>query len=180
MAVEVGVKLRTLRLMYGLSQRELAKRAGVTNSTISMIEQGRVSPSVSSLEKVLSGIPMSLGDFFSFDSSVNYTAFFKPEDLVSEWHSDGVTSTVIAASEGGYAVTCRHFVYQPGAEWGSDRCLKAECELGFVVAGELALVLAGVEEFLLPGSAFHIKPYRPYRFRNLSTEDARLIVVSWP
>ncbi len=64
----------------GISQRELAKRAGVTNSTISMIEKNSVSPSVSSLKKVLSGLPMSLMDFFDsqeseeLDIPVVYTA----------------------------------------------------------------------------------------------------------
>ena len=52
--MDVGVRLQTIRKLKGLSQRELAKRAGVTNSTISMIEKNSVSPSISSLKKVLS------------------------------------------------------------------------------------------------------------------------------
>jgi transcriptional regulator with XRE-family HTH domain len=39
----------------------------VTNSTISMIEKNSVSPSISSLRKVLSGIPMSMVEFFSVE-----------------------------------------------------------------------------------------------------------------
>src|SRR5690606_1718408 len=66
-ALDVGVRLQTIRKLKGLSQRELAKRAGVTNSTISMIEKNSVSPSISSLKKVLAGIPMSLVEFFSLD-----------------------------------------------------------------------------------------------------------------
>ena len=53
--LDVGARLKTIRKLKGLSQRELAKRAGVTNSTISMIEKNSVSPSVSSLKKVLAG-----------------------------------------------------------------------------------------------------------------------------
>ena len=45
MTIDVGAHLKAVRTMYGLSQRELAKRAGVTNGTISLIEQNRVSPS---------------------------------------------------------------------------------------------------------------------------------------
>jgi len=45
MSQKVGDRLKAVRSMYGLSQRELARRAGVTNSTISTIEQNRVSPS---------------------------------------------------------------------------------------------------------------------------------------
>lgn len=63
--MDVGERLQSIRKLKGLSQRELAKRAGVTNSTISMIEKNSVSPSISSLRKVLGGIPMSMVEFFS-------------------------------------------------------------------------------------------------------------------
>lgn len=53
MSIDVGAHLRAVRSMYGLSQRELAKRAGVTNGMISLTEQNRVGPSVSSLKRVL-------------------------------------------------------------------------------------------------------------------------------
>ena len=45
MSLEVGKQLRAVRTAFGLSQRELAKRAGVTNGMVSLIEQSRVSPS---------------------------------------------------------------------------------------------------------------------------------------
>ena len=45
MEFNAGERLRTLRGLYGLSQRALAKKAGVTNGMISMIEQNRNSPS---------------------------------------------------------------------------------------------------------------------------------------
>ena len=61
---ELGARLRAVRQMQGLSQRELAKRAGVSNAIISLIEQNRTSPSVGLLKKVLAGVPMSLADFF--------------------------------------------------------------------------------------------------------------------
>ena len=47
MSIGVGARLRSVRTTFGLSQRELARRAGVTNGLISLIEQNRVSPSVS-------------------------------------------------------------------------------------------------------------------------------------
>ena len=37
--IDVCAHLRAVRTMYGMSQRELAKRAGVTNGLISPIEQ---------------------------------------------------------------------------------------------------------------------------------------------
>ncbi len=65
--MDVGKQLKTIRTMRGLSQRELAKRSGVTNSMISQIEQNLVNPSVGSLKKILDAIPISMGEFFTLD-----------------------------------------------------------------------------------------------------------------
>lgn len=66
----VGITLKALREYYGWSQRELAKRAGVPNSAISVIEHGSVSPSILSLEKVLRGFPLTIQQFFDVDVSI--------------------------------------------------------------------------------------------------------------
>jgi transcriptional regulator with XRE-family HTH domain len=42
MSIDVGGRLHYVRERAKLSQRELAKRAGVTNSTISLIEANRM------------------------------------------------------------------------------------------------------------------------------------------
>ena len=67
MADDVGTRLKTIREIYGYSQRELAKRAKVTNGTISLIELNQTSPQVASLRKILSAFPMSIAEFFTFD-----------------------------------------------------------------------------------------------------------------
>src|SRR6185312_12967760 len=81
MAIDVGARLRTVRTTFGMSQRELARRAGVTNGLISLIEQNRVSPSISSLTKVLDGVPMTLAEFFALDLTAVPQAFFGADEL---------------------------------------------------------------------------------------------------
>jgi DNA-binding transcriptional regulator YiaG len=44
----IGARLRFLRDMHGLSQRELARRAGLTHATVGAIEREVISPSVGS------------------------------------------------------------------------------------------------------------------------------------
>src|ERR1700755_1037320 len=81
MDIDIGAHLKSVRQMYGLSQRELAKRAGVTNGTISLIEQNRVSPSVGSLKKLLECIPMSLAEFFTFELEGNVGVVSRRADM---------------------------------------------------------------------------------------------------
>ena len=49
---ETGVAVRELRLALGLSQREVARRAGVAAATISRLESGEVMPAVDSLARI--------------------------------------------------------------------------------------------------------------------------------
>ena len=52
MSVDIGGRLRFIRSRQKLSQRELAKRSGVTNSTISLIESNQMNPSVGALKRI--------------------------------------------------------------------------------------------------------------------------------
>ena len=82
MELDVGQKLRTIRNIYGLSQRALAKKAGVTNGIISMIEQNRNSPSLATLKKILDAIPISFSEFFNNDFGENNQIVFKADELL--------------------------------------------------------------------------------------------------
>ncbi len=88
MSIDVGNRLRTIRQLHGLSQRELARRAGVTNGLISLVEMNRVSPSVGSLKKLLDGIPMSLAEFFTGDFNQRTPVFYGADELVEIGNED--------------------------------------------------------------------------------------------
>ena len=58
----LGSALRHLRTSRGLSQKSVAKGAGVTAPMLSSYETGRTTPEVETLDKVLDGIGASLSD----------------------------------------------------------------------------------------------------------------------
>ena len=78
---ELGQRLRAVREQSGVSQRALAKKTGVPNSTISLIESGKMNPSVGALRRILDGIPISLSEFFAFEPELEKTSFYAAEDL---------------------------------------------------------------------------------------------------
>src|ERR1041384_3598619 len=79
--VDIGGRLRHLRMLHGLSQRALAKRAGVTNSTISLIESNGTNPSVGALKRILDGIPVGLAEFFALEPETRRKIFYRAEEL---------------------------------------------------------------------------------------------------
>lgn len=61
---QVGEHVRRLREQARLSARGLAARTGFSPSFISQLENGQVSPSIHSMEKIANALGSSLGSFF--------------------------------------------------------------------------------------------------------------------
>ncbi|MEM0217755.1 MAG: CBS domain-containing protein [Candidatus Nezhaarchaeales archaeon] len=62
MSLPTPEDIRRMRIMAGLTQKELAERAGVSQSLIARIEAGTVDPRLSTLRKILKALIPSIGD----------------------------------------------------------------------------------------------------------------------
>ncbi len=179
--MDVGVRLQSIRKLKGLSQRELAKRAGVTNSTISMIEKNSVSPSISSLKKVLAGIPMSLVEFFSLDVEPDSQAqvVYRAAEL-TDICSGAITMKLVGKAHPSRAIAFLDETYPVGSDTGDDMYAHEGEEAGMLVSGKLELTV-GDEVFILePGDSYYFESSKPHRFRNPFEHPARLISATTP
>ncbi|AYC34824.1 cupin domain-containing protein [Pseudomonas cavernae] len=179
--MDVGVRLQSIRKLKGLSQRELAKRAGVTNSTISMIEKNSVSPSISSLKKVLAGIPMSLVEFFSLEMEQdNHTqVVYKANELI-DLSSGAVTMKLVGRAHPSRAIAFLDETYPPGSDTGDEMYAHDGEEAGVLVEGRLELTVGGEIYILESGDSYYFESSKPHRFRNPFDAPARLISATTP
>jgi transcriptional regulator with XRE-family HTH domain len=177
---EIGNRLRMVRQIYGLTQRELARRAGVTNGAISLIEQNRVSPSISSLKKILDGIPLSLADFFTLDFSPSENVFFTAPELTEIAFGENISLRMVGRSVKHRALQMLFETYQPGADTGEAMLRHQGEECGIVITGHLTVTVGSQEKDLAPGDAYYFRSDIPHRFRNLSNTPCTLISANSP
>jgi transcriptional regulator with XRE-family HTH domain len=177
---DIGSRLKLVRQIFGLTQRELARRAGVTNGAISLIEQNRVSPSISSLKKILDGIPLSLADFFTLNFSSPENVFYTATELTEIAHAPGISMRMVGRKIKDRALQMLHETYQPGADTG-DAMLRHEGEESGIIVSGCLMVTVGVQEQLLqPGDAYYFRSDIPHRFRNPGSEPCLLISANTP
>lgn len=176
---DLGRRLRALRQVHGLSQRELAKRAGVSNAVISLIERNATSPSVGLLKKVLSGFPLSLADFFSLEEAPREQVFFAADELV-EIGGGRVSYRQVGRDLSGKALQMLVECYAPGADTGEALLRHEAEEAGVVLAGELEVTVGDRRRVLKAGEAYYFDSRLPHRFRNLGEEEACLVTASSP
>jgi transcriptional regulator with XRE-family HTH domain len=171
--------LRAVRLAFGLSQRELAKRASVTNGMISLIEQGRVSPSVGSLQKILTAVPMTMAEFFTRDLESHVDVVFRSGDL-PDVGTGAIQYRLVAASRRDRKMSILWETYEPDSDTGEDLLTHSGEEGGVVVEGELELTVAGRTWLLGPGDAYYFDSRLPHRFRNPGKVAARIVSANTP
>ncbi len=179
--MDIGERLQRVRASVGLSQRELAKRVGVTNSTISLIEQNKVSPSVSSLKKVLDGIPISLADFFTQELALAPvdSPFYADAEL-PDVGSDGIHYFLVGQRRPQRQMCILREVMPAGSDTGEAMLRHAGEEGGVVVSGEVEITVGGQVRVLRAGEGYYFESQLPHRFRNVGDADAVIVSANTP
>lgn len=197
--IDIGGRLRRLREARGLSQRELARRAGVSNATVSLIEQNRASPSIGSLKKVLDGLPLSLAEFFALAEAPSDPVFFAAAELTEiagrtagphgakaggAGGAPGAASAISYRQVGrdlsGRALQILHERLGPGADTGPTPLSHAGEEGGVVIRGRVELTVGPRRRILGPGDAYYFESRAPHRFRVVGDEPAEIVSSCTP
>jgi transcriptional regulator with XRE-family HTH domain len=91
--MEIGAKLRELRVVKNLSQGDLEKRTGLLRCYVSRVENGYTVPTIETLEKYAHALEVPLYRFFTDEVSVKVPRLPRPKGESSLWGSDGKECT---------------------------------------------------------------------------------------
>lgn len=184
--MDLGTRLKSLRVSKGLSQRELARRAGVTNGLISQIEQNRSSPSVSSLKRILDAVPISFADFFSDGGDDSAGPFPALDDLApvdpGRYHHSGTGAPVILrlGGDGPGRAELLYETYLPGDDSGPSRDDRSVATTGLVLRGEIEAQIGMETRSLAGGASFVAAAGVPHRFRNRGEDPCVVVTARLP
>ncbi len=189
MTTNVGGRLKAVRNANGMSQRELAKRAGVTNGLISMIEQNRSSPSVASLKRILDAVPMTFSEFFSIEYADEEKVFYKSSELreinpARVFKIDADVAKLVSLRQVGdasrHSLQLLHETYEPGADTGLELYTHEAEEAGLIISGEIELTVGDRKQVLGPGDAYVFDSRIPHRFCNIGEQTCVIVSACTP
>lgn len=180
MDIDVGQRLKTLRSKQGLTQRELARRAGVTHVTVSLLERDRINPSLGLLKKVVAGLSMTLGEFFSAEDGAGQRQVFYARDELHLLAEGRITLRQVGANLRGRALQVIMGEYRPGSDTGTQSYSHEGEEAGIVVKGRIEMTVGGQTRILGPGDAYYFESATPHRVRNTGRETCLVIGACTP
>lgn len=162
----VGSRLKAVREQAGLSQRELAKRAGVTNSTVSLIEADSHAPSLASLHRILNAIPISIADFFALPVSKQNVMIYEARDLAVVSRGK-VDMRVLGGERRDKKLQMFIEHYSPGTDTGRVAIKHDGETAAYILEGTVELETEDGTQRIEAGGGFQIFGSQPYRLKNI-------------
>ena len=175
----VGQRVRSLRQAAGMTLRSLAAQTDFSPSFISQVENGLVSPSISSMEKIAGALGVTLGQFFSpaeegdgvlivrASARTQASSLWSHAQLepLSPLREDRKIEPVLVSME-------------PGGRSSKHPVAPRKEEFAYVLDGELVLTLGPDEHVMGPGDAVTIRAQELRRWENRGSVTARVLVVA--
>ena len=179
--IDLGMRLKELRIKRGLSQTELAKLVGVTPSTISQVESNLIYPSLPALLKMAEVLSVEVNSFFQESTEMTNRVIFPAAEAVEVKFPD-----LPEGSIGGKLMTPVDFEPKaepylieipPNKDLPSHFFIHKGEEVGYLLSGKLQLKLEKAVYTMRTGDVIYLTSEMPSHWRNPGPGVARLIWI---
>ncbi|MEW6567642.1 MAG: cupin domain-containing protein [Chloroflexota bacterium] len=177
--MDVGDRLRRLRGERGYSVRALAERSGLAVNTISLIENDRVSPSVSTLQQIAFALGEPITAFFEQEREVR-TVIFGPAGRRPIVHFAHGTLEDLGTQLAGARLLPLMVRLEPAADSGEVPIVHTGLEFVFCIAGRLEYVIEDQVYAMQEGDSLVFEAHLPHRWRNTEAATARALLILVP
>ena len=176
--VNVGARIRQLRLGFGMSMRTLATKTGFSPSFISQVEHSQVTPSIGSLECIAMALGVSLGQFFAEParSTVALVRASARPQLTSTWSP--VSIEALGSLDGSGTLEPVMLTMAPGGRSGLFPAQPRGEQFALLMEGEVMLTLGDKVHILRTGDAITFVPATPHHWENSSAGPACVVIVT--
>lgn len=177
--MEIGKKIKRLRLQRGLTQEELADRCELSKGFVSLLERDLTSPSIATLTDILESLGSDLGAFFS--ETGDEKIVFGEDDIFVKEDEDGIRGVIrwLVPSAQKNQMEPIMLELGPGGETAEDDPHEGE-EFGYVLSGSLKIVLGDRVERVKRDESFYFRPTAPHKLVNAGKVPCKVLWVSTP
>lgn len=175
--MDIGIRIRELRTLNGLTQEELADRSELSKGFISQLENDVTSPSISTLEDILQCLGTTLCEFFT-EETAPVQVVFRDEDYFEKWDDElkNKTEWIIPNAQRNMMEPIR-LTLEPGGETYPDAPHEGE-EFGYVLKGEITIIIGKDRHHAKAGESFYYTPDKTHYI--MTKKGAEILWVSTP
>ena len=174
--MEIGSKIKDLRVQKGLTQEELADRTELSKGFISQLERDLTSPSIATLVDILQCLGTDIATFFQNETD-EQIAFSQEDYFVKEETDRKARIEWIIPNAQKHQMEPIRLTLEPGGSSYPDNPHEGE-EFGYVLQGSIAIHLGNKIYRAKKGESFYFTPDKKHYLT--SKTGAVILWVSSP
>lgn len=176
---DVGRRLREIRMVRGLSIRALAEKSGLNFNTLSLIENHKTSPSVSTLQQIATALGVPITAFFETETPHKSIVYQRAGEnqVIAITHG---TLTDLGAGFTRPGLEPFVVTLEPQADSGEKTIVHTGLEFVYCLAGCIGYDVDGQGFTLEPGDSLFFEAHLPHRWRNVGEIPSRSILLLCP
>jgi transcriptional regulator with XRE-family HTH domain len=176
---DLGAKIKSIRLMRGLSQKQLAGLTGVTPSTISQVEKNLIYPSLPALFRIAESLSVEVATFFR-DHGLEKNVYVYSGDRRSATSMDRIPrdhaeAELLLPPDIDAPVEATVIRVRPGKKLSGHFFAHKGKELGYLIAGRLEMTVDNQSYEVNPGDTVYLQKNIPGKWRNTAETIAELL-----
>ncbi len=178
MRLEIGKKVKDLRLAAELTQEELATRAQLTKGFISQIENDQTSISLDSLIDILDALGISISDFFA-DDDYSERITFSRTDRLSLPDRGAKSFELLVPGSTNMLMDPILVTLEPGESLQLEEPHNGE-EFGYLLSGQMVIKYGKKSHHLRKDDCFYFEAYKSHQFVNKGKNKTTFLWVMTP
>lgn len=175
----VGQRLRELRLQCGFSLRALANRSGLNVNTLSLIENGKSSPSVSTLQQLALALEVPITAFFEQKPSAKQVVYTAAEQRPQTIYGSTQMQN-LGKDLAGNIVQPFVVVLEPGKGSFDRPIVHSGHEFAYCLSGIIHFQIEQEEYLLNAGDSLVFESHLPHNWNNNGSEPAKFLLILLP
>ena len=177
--IDVGRRIREVRMGSGYSIRALAGLSKLNVNTLSLIENGHTSPSVSTLQVIAQTLQVPISTFFESDHDHKKVVYQHPGERPHATFTHGIMED-LGAGMTRFGAEPLIVTLKPKAESGKTPIVHTGREFVYCLEGHIAYHVDDQTYQLSPGDSLMFEAYLPHRWHNQDETASRLLLVLCP
>lgn len=174
--MEIGRKIKQLRVMKGLTQEELADRCELSKGFISQVERDLTSPSITTLMDILQCLGVTVGEFFT-EEPEEQIVFGREDYFEKRDEQRGNTVFWIVPNAQKNRMEPILLKLEPGGSTDPDNPHEGE-EFGYVLSGAVTVHLGSGAYRVKRGETFYYQSDQQHYLTSRS--GATILWISVP
>jgi transcriptional regulator with XRE-family HTH domain len=173
--VNIGFKIKILRINSKMTQSEIASKIQVTTGYISQIENNLITPSLKNLLAILKIFRISISDFF--EQKINIELINKKENFLTIRNKKLKNSiSYLFPNLEHNQMECNLIDLEPQGQTLIEEYNQRE-EFYFILEGEITFFLNQKQNFLIKGETFYLSTDKKHYLFNHSNKNSKILKI---